>query len=218
VITLLDGEMPQTIALVLAHLRREHASAVLTGMEGSLRVDVAQSIATMGTATPEAIRVVAETLKLRAGTVVSRENIEVVGGVQPLVEIINRVDVATERAMMEALEERDPELAEEVRSRMLTFADIVKLEGRDVQQVLRGIDASVLAFAMKGSAEAVVEVIRANLSERNRDVLDDEIKALGPVRLRQVEDARAEIVRVIRDLEAQGTITLQRGAEDEYVS
>jgi flagellar motor switch protein FliG len=119
---------------------------------------------------------------------------------------------------MEALEERDPELAEEVRSRMLTFADIVKLEGRDVQQVLRGIDASVLAFAMKGSAEAVVEVIRANLSERNRDVLDDEIKALGPVRLRQVEDARAEIVRVIRDLEAQGTITLQRGAEDEYVS
>lgn len=218
ILTLLDGELPQTIALVLAHLRREHASAVLSGMDDALRVDVAQSIATMGTATPEAIRVVTETLKLRAGTVVSRENIEVVGGVQPLVEIINRVDIATERAMMEALEERDPELAEEVRSRMLTFADIVKLEGRDVQQVLRGIDASVLAFAMKGSAEAVVEVIRANLSERNRDVLDDEIKALGPVRLRQVEDARAEIVRVIRDLEAQGTITLQRGAEDEYVS
>jgi flagellar motor switch protein FliG len=216
--TLLDGEMPQTIALILAHLRPEHASAVIGGLDESLRTDVAQSIATMGTATPEAIRVVADTLKVRAGAVVSsRETIEVVGGVQPLVEIINRASASTERALLEGLEARDPELAEEVRSRMLTFADIVKLESRDVQQVLRGIDASVLAIAMKGSTESVAEVIRTNMSERNRDILDDEIRSIPPVRLSQVEEARAQVVRAIRDLEAQGSITVLRGDEDDYV-
>lgn len=218
VLNLLDGEMPQTIALVLAHLRRDQASAVMTGMDSTLRTDVAQCIATMTSATPEAIRIVTDTLKLRTGKIVARESTEVIGGVQPLVDIINRADAATERALLESLEERDPVLAEEIRSRMLTFVDIVKLDSRDVQQVLRGIDTSVLALAMKGTSDAVAEVIRANLSERNRDVLDDETKSLGPVRMRQVEDARAEIVRAIRDMEALGNIIVQRGAEEEYVN
>ncbi|MBG6213593.1 MAG: flagellar motor switch protein FliG [Cryobacterium sp.] len=218
VLNLLDGEMPQTIALVLAHLRREQASGVLTGLDPALRTEVARCIATMGSATPEAIRVVTESLKQRTGAVVSREVVEVVGGIQPLVDILNRADAATERSLLEGLEESDPALAEEVRSRMLTFVDIVKLESRDVQQVLRGIDTTALAMALKGTSSAVAEVIRANLSERNRDMLEDEIKALGPVRLSQVEDARANIVRAIRDMEAQGVITVTRGTEDEYVS
>jgi flagellar motor switch protein FliG len=218
IMTLLDGELPQTIALVLAHLRPEHASAVLGGLDDELRTDVAQSIASMGTATPEAVRVVADTLKVRSGGVVSsRESAEVVGGVQPLVEIINRASASTEKALLEGLDARDPELAEEVRSRMLTFADIVKLESRDVQQVLRGIDSAVLAVAMKGSSESVVEVIRTNMSERNRELLDDEIRIAPPARISQVEDARAQIVRAIRDLEAQGSITVMRGDEDDYV-
>jgi flagellar motor switch protein FliG len=218
VITLLDGELPQTIALVLAHMRPEHASPVLAGLDEKLRTEVAQCIGMMGTAIPEAVRVVADTLKVRAGAVsATGESVDAVGGVQPLVEIINRSDVSTERALLEQLDEIDPALAEEVRSRMLTFADIVKLERRDVQQVLRGIDTGVLAIAMKGSTEAVVEVIKTNLSERNREILEDEAKLLGPVRASQVEEARAEVVRAIRDLEAQGSITVQRGDEDEYV-
>src|SRR6185312_3841427 len=130
----------------------------------------------------------------------------------------NRADVATERALLEALDERDPELAEEVRSRMLTFDDITKLEPRDVQQVLRGIEIAVLAVAMKGASEPVTELIRKNVSERNRDILDDEINATGPLRMSQIEEARADIVRSIRELEASGIITVQRGVEeDEYV-
>lgn len=216
--TLLDGELPQTIALVLAHLRPEHASAVLGGLETSLRTDVAQSIAVMGTATPEAVRVVADVLKVRAGAVVSaKESTEVVGGVQPLVDIINRASVSTERALLEGLDARDPDLAEEVRSRMLTFADIVKLESRDVQLVLRGIAANVLAIAMKGSIDSVTEVIRANMSERNREILDYEIETAPPVRMSQVQEARAEVVRAIRDLVAEGAITVLRGDEDDYV-
>lgn len=217
-LTLLDGELPQTIALVLAHLHADQASAVLTGLDVSLRTDVAQAIATMGTATPEAVGIVAQTLKVRAGAVVApREQVEAVGGIQPLVEIINRSDAATERILLEGLEARDPALAEEVRSRMLTFVDIVKLDARDIQQVLRGIDVAVLAIAMKGAPEAVTEVIRANVSERNRELLDDEIRAAGPVRLSQVEEARASVVRAIRELEAQGAITVQRGDEEALV-
>ena len=218
-VTLLDGELPQTIALVLAHLRPEHASPVLAGLDDDVRAAVAQAIGTMGSAAPEAVRVVADTLKVRASAVVtSRDTIDVVGGVQPLVEIINRADVATERALLESLDATDPALAEEVRSRLLTFADIVKFEKKDVQQVLRGIDASVLALAMKGSTEAVIEVIRANISERLREILEEEMQSLGPVRMKQIEEARAEIVRAIRDLEAQGVITIQRGDDDHYVS
>ena len=218
IVTLMDGELPQTIALVLAHMRPDHAAPVLASLDDDVRSEVAQSIGMMGIAIPEAVRLVADTLKLRAGAVVSSgESMEVVGGIQPLVEIINRADIATEKALLERLDEIDPELAEEVRSRMLTFADIVKLERRDVQQVLRGIDTAVLAVAMKGTTEAVVEIIKTNLSERNRELLDDETKTLGPVRASQVEEARAEVVRAIRDLEAQGAITVQRGDEDEYV-
>jgi flagellar motor switch protein FliG len=138
--------------------------------------------------------------------------------VQAVVDIINRADVSTERAVLDGLDGLDPILAEEVRSRMLTFADLVKFDRKDVQQVLRGIDSSILAVAMKGSDEALVEVVRANISERNREILEDEIASLGPVRMTQVEEARAEVVRAIRTLEAEGIITLQRGEEEEYVA
>ena len=218
-VTLLDGELPQTIALVLAHLRPDHASAVLAGLDAEVRADVAQSIGTMGIASPEAVRIVADVLKVKASAVVtSHETSDVLGGVQPLVEIINRADISTERELLESLDQLDPDLAEEVRSRMLTFSDIVKFEPKEVQQVLRGIDAGVLAMAMKGSSPAVVEVITANISERLREILAEEIDALGPVRLSQVEEARAEIVRAIRDLEAQGVITIHRGDEEQYVA
>jgi len=216
VVTLLDGELPQTIALVLAHLKPAQASAVLAGVDEASRTDVAQAFATMGTATPESVAIVAATLKMRAGAVVSpRESADAVGGIEPLVEIINRSDIATERALLDQLEKRDPALAEDIRSRMLTFADIVKLESRDIQQVLRGIDATVLATAMKGAQRAVVETIRANVSERNRELLDDEIQSMGPVRMSQVEESRAEVVRSIRELEAQGVITVHRGTEED---
>ena len=218
VVTLLDGELPQTIALVLAHLRPQQASAVMSGLDVELRADVAQAIATMGTATPESVGIVAATLKVRAGAVVApREQVEVVGGIQPLIEILNRSDVATEKALLEGLDERDPELAEEVRSRMLTFEDVVKLESRDIQQVLRGIDAAILATAMKGAPAAVTEVIRGNVSERNRELLDDELQSMGPVRKSQIEEARASVVRAIRELEAMGSITMHRSDDDALV-
>ncbi|HEU0257112.1 MAG TPA: flagellar motor switch protein FliG [Microbacteriaceae bacterium] len=215
---LLDGELPQTAAVVLAHMSPDQASAVLDILDVEFRVEAAHCLATMSKASPEAVRVVAETLRARAGAVVpNREQVEPAGGVQPLVDIINRSSVASENALLDALGRRDPELAEEVRSRMLTFSDIVKLEARDVQQVLRGIDTAVLALAMKGAPETVQETIRANISERNRAALDEEMEVMGAQRLSKVEDARSEVVRAIRQLDAEGVISVHRGDEGEYV-
>lgn len=218
IIILLEGEHPQTAALVLAHLRPAHGAKVLSGLPDDRRTDIARRIATMTSATPESIALVAQSLKERSATVVAPKNaVEVIGGVQPLVDIINRSDVATERAVLAGLNKSNPELAAEVRSRMFTFADIVKLEARDVQQVLRGINSNTLSVALKGVSEAVNAKIRENISERNRELLDDELSALGRVRQSQVEEARADVVRAIRELEESGGITVHRNDEDGFV-
>ncbi|WP_323102078.1 flagellar motor switch protein FliG [Intrasporangium sp. YIM S08009] len=218
-LSLLDGELPETIALVLAHLRPEQASHVIAGLGAARAADVAHAVATMGTPTPEAVRVVADNLRSRTGAAIAAgpRQQRALGGIQPLVDIINRSDAATERAVLDALSERDPVLAEEVRSKMLTFADLVKLERKDVQLVLRGLDAAVLARAMKGAPQPVVDTITGNISDRIREILESELAALGPVRASEVEEARADIVRSIRDLEEAGTITLRRAEEDDLV-
>lgn len=216
--SLLDGELPQTVALVLAHLRSEVASSVLAGFDPEQRASVAMALASMGTAVPEAVRIVAEELKKRTGSVLAtHEPLEAVGGVQPLVDILNRSNVKVEKEVLSALDMRDPELAEEVRSRMLSFADLVKFDRIDVQRVLRGVDPSTLALALKGVSTAVEDTVRANISERTRSILDAEVTTMGKVRISQVEEARADIVQTIRALEATGEITIKRADKDDYV-
>ncbi len=218
VVSLLSGEHPQTVALVLAHLRPEHASMVLAGLPPTDQADIAHRIALMERASPDLVQVVAETLQRKASAVLAPHELAAVGGVQPLVEIINRADPATEKSILEGLADRDEQLAEEVRSRMFVFADVVLLEDRAMQLVLRQVETATLALALKGSAEAVREVVMRNVSERARENLQEEIDLLGPVRLSQVEDARASIVQVIRRLEESGQITIRREGEDEYVA
>lgn len=217
--TLLDGELPETVAVVLARLRPELASAVLARFDTDVRADVAQAIATMGSPTPEAVGVLAETLRHRArALVVPAEHSEIVGGVQPLVEIINRVDVATEKSLLDELGERDAELTDEIRSRMLTFADLVRFSPRDVQQILRGVEVPVLAVAMKGASPELAELVGANMTERNREALAEEIALQGRIRKVDIDEARSAIVQSIRQLEAMGSITIERVEEEEFVS
>ncbi|GER21643.1 flagellar motor switch protein FliG [Zafaria cholistanensis] len=216
--SLLDGELPQTAALVMAHLQPDHASAVLAGLPEASRVQVAQAIAEMGPAVPEAVALVAESLKSRVGAVVTTRNAgESLGGIQPLVDILNRSDAATERGLLASLAETDPALAEEVRSRLFTFADLAKLENLDLQKVLRGADPALLALALRGAPTAVVEAIESNISERTLAALAEETSIQRRVRSSQVEDARAEIVRAVRALEAQGEVNVRRMEEDSYV-
>lgn len=217
VLSLLTGEHPQTVALVLAHLRPEHASAILAGLPGDTQGEVAHRIALMERASPAVVTVVAENLQRKASSVLTPQEMSAVGGVQPLVEIINRADPGTEKLILEGLEARDKVLAEEVRSRMFVFADIVLLEDRAVQLVLRSVEGAALAVALKGTTDEVKDKILTNLSERARENIVEEMELLGPTRMSQVEEARAAIVQGIRHLEETGQIVIRRDGEDDYV-
>ncbi len=217
-LSFLQDEHPQTMALVLAHMSADQASIVLSGLNPALQADVAHRIAKMERTSPDVIRQVERMFQAKLSSVLQPTELSTVGGLQPLVDIINRADRATERLILEGLEGRDQELAEEVRSRMFMFEDIVQLDDRSVQLVLREVESVDLATALKGVTEMVKGKITKNLSERAAENLMEEIDLLGPVRLKQVEEAQAKVVQTIRRLEEAGTITIRRGADDEFVA
>ncbi|WP_206518151.1 flagellar motor switch protein FliG [Rhodococcus sp. X156] len=220
VLNFITDEHPQTTALVLAHLPAPLASRVLAGLGADLQADVAHRIATMDRTSPDVIRQIEASLERRMVTQLGAPSADQssVGGLQPLVDIINRADPGTEKLIMEGLEARDPELAEEIRSRMFMFEDLLTLEDRAVQLVLRQVEASTLAVALKGMPIPVHTKVMANMSERAAETLAEEIELLGPVRVASVEEAQADVVRVIRQLEESGQIVVRRGGEDEYVA
>ncbi|HVQ93250.1 MAG TPA: flagellar motor switch protein FliG [Mycobacteriales bacterium] len=218
VLSFLQDEHPQTTALILAHLPAGQASLILSGLTGEVQTDVAHRIAMMDRTSPDIIREVEGMLKRKLSTVLQPSDLSTVGGLQPLVDIINRTDRTTERLILEGLESRNPELADQVRSQMFMFEDLVALEDKAVQLVLRQVEGGDLANALKGVRADVREKIMSNMSERARENLGDEIDMLGAVRLRTVEEAQAKILSAVRTLEASGQIMVRRGDEDEYVS
>jgi flagellar motor switch protein FliG len=215
VLSYVQYEHPQTIALVLAHVPSALASSILSGLDPEVQSDVAHRIAVMDRTSPEVIRQVEAALERKLSTVLQPTEMSTVGGLQPLVDIINRADRTTERLILEALEQRSPEIAEEIRRRMFMFEDVVQLEDRAVQLVLRQVEAADLATALKGVSEEVRDKITRNLSERGRENLIEEIDLLGPVRVKMVEEAQTKIVAVIRSLEDSGQIEIQRGGDDD---
>jgi flagellar motor switch protein FliG len=212
-------EHPQTIALVLAHIPSALASSILAGLPLEVQTEVAHRIAIMDRTSPDVIRQVETALQRKLSTVLQPDELSTVGGLQPLVDIINRADRTTERLILEALEARNPEIAEEIRRRMFMFEDIVNLDDRSIQLVLRQVEPSDLATALKGVADAVRDKVTGNLSERGRENLLEEIDLQGPVKVKMVEEAQTKIVSVIRSLEDSGQIEIQRGGEaDELIA
>ncbi|MEV6629819.1 flagellar motor switch protein FliG [Actinoplanes sp. NPDC051470] len=215
VLSYVQYEHPQTIALVLAHVPSALASSILSGLAPEVQSDVAHRIAVMDRTSPDVIRQVELALQRKLSTVLQPDELSTVGGLQPLVDIINRADRTTERLILEALEARNPEIAEEIRRRMFMFEDIINLDDRSIQLVLRQVEPSDLATALKGVGEDVREKVTGNLSERGRDNLLEEIDLLGPVKVKMVEESQQKIVSVIRALEDSGQIEIQRGGEQE---
>ncbi len=211
-------EHPQIIALVLAHMTADKASLLLSGLPPEQQAEVAHRIAVMDRTSPEIIKNVEATLERKLSSVLQPAEMSRVGGVDPLVSIINRSDRSTERQIVEGLESLDASLAEEVRSRMFMFEDIVQLDDKSVQQVLRQVDNGQLALALKGVSEVVRSKITGNMSERAAENLLDEVEMLGAVRLAQVEEAQQGVIRTIRQLEEQGQIMVRRGSDDEFVT
>jgi len=217
-VTFLKDEHSQIIALVLAHLTAAQSAEVLSGFAPELQAEVAHRIATMDRTSPEMVRLVEEELGRRMGSLLAHQDMTTVGGIETLVEIINRSPRPTERSILEWLDNTDPELAEQVRSQMFVFEDIVTIDDRSLQQVLREVEANDLATALKGVRPDVRDKIVRNLSERAAENLNEEIELLGPVRTRTVEEAQAKVVSIIRSLEESGVLTLTRGQDDEFVA
>lgn len=212
----IQAEHPQTIALVLAYLEPEKSSIILSALPPEKQSDVARRIALMDTTSPDAIKEVERVLERKLSSVIPHE-VTSAGGVKSLVEILNRVDRATEKTILEALEIQDPELAEEVKRLMFVFEDIVTMDDRSVQRVLREVDSHDLALALKGASEEVANKIFNNMSKRAGEMLREDIQFMGPVRLRDVEDAQQRIVNIIRKLEDAGEIVIARGGGDEII-
>ena len=213
----LESEAPQTIALVLSYLAPNQAAAILASLGPDLQVEVARRIASMEGTSPDVIKEIERILERRIVSV-SGQDYTRAGGVGAIVDILNNVDRQTEKNILNALDVEAPELSEEIKRRMFLFEDIVYLDDRSVQRFLREVDLSRdLPMALKSASEDVKQKIFKNLSSRSVETLKESIDYLGPVRMRDVEDAQQRIVSIIRQLEEQGEIVVGRGGGDEIV-
>ncbi|ACV61603.1 flagellar motor switch protein FliG [Desulfofarcimen acetoxidans DSM 771] len=212
----LQDEHPQIVALILAYLESEQSSAILSALPHDVQSDISKRIATMGRPSPEVVKEVERVLAHKMSEVLDKDNAEI-GGVKTLVNILNMVDRSTERSILKDLEEEDPMLAEEIRKRMFVFENIVKLSDSDVQRVLRDVNPKDLAVALRGASEEVSNKIFKNQSKRSAGMLKEEIDLMGPVRLKVVEESQQKIVKIIRTLEDAGEVTISQGEEDAVV-
>jgi len=212
----IQKEHPQTIALILAYLKPQQAAVVLASLPQDKQTDVARRIATMDRTSPEVIKEVERILEKNLSSLVT-EDFTAAGGVQAIVNILNSVDRGTEKYIMETLEVEDTELAEEIRKRMFVFEDILTLDNRSIQRFLRDVENNQLAIALKGATEEVQKVIYANMSKRLAEIIKEDIEFMGPVRLKDVEEAQQKIVNIIRKLEDAGEIVISRGGGDEII-
>lgn len=212
----IQNEHPQTIALIMAYLQPEQSAAIVSALPPERQVDVARRIATMDRTSPDVIRDVERILERKLSSLVTQD-FTAAGGVDSIVEILNRVDRTTERTIIENMEVQNPELAEEIKKRMFVFEDIVLLDDRSLQLVLREIDNKDLALALKATSGEVANKIYKNISKRAAEMLREEIEYMGPVRIRDVEESQQKIVNNIRRLEESGEIVVSRGKGDEII-
>lgn len=212
----IQDEHPQTIALILSYLSPGQASAIISALAPEKQTDVAKRIAQMDRTSPDVIKEVEKVLEQKLSSLVNQDY-TIVGGVDSIVDILNTVDRGTEKHIMESLEIEDPELADEIRKKMFVFEDILSLDDRSVQRVLREVDNNELAVALKGSNEEVQNLIFNNLSKRLATMIKEDMDFMGPVRLKDVEEAQQKIVNIIRKLEDSAEIVISRGGGDEIV-
>ncbi len=212
----IQDEHPQTIALILAYLPSQQAAAVVSALAPEKQADVAKRIAMMDRTSPDVIKQVEKVLEKKLASLVNQDY-TIVGGIDSIVSILNTVDRSTEKHIMESLEVEEPELADDIRRKMFVFEDILLLDNRAIQTVLREVDNNELAVALKNANEDVKQIIFDNLSSRLSTMIKEDMEFMGPVKLKDVEDAQQKIVNIIRKLEDSGEIVISRGGGDELV-
>ena len=216
IINFIQDEHPQTIALILSYLSPAQSALILSALAPDRQADVAKRIAVMDRTSPDIIKEVEKVLESKLASLVNQDY-TIIGGVDAVVEILNTVDRGTERHIMETLEIEEPELADEIRKKMFVFEDILLLDDRAIQRVLREVDNSDLEMALKSANEQVQNAIFGNLSKRLAVMIKEDMEFMGPVRMKDVEEAQQKIVNIIRKLEDAGEIVISRGGGDEIV-
>ena len=212
----IQDEHPQTIALILSYLTPGQAAQIISALPPERQADVAKRIATMDRTSPDGIKEGEKVLESKLSSLVNQDY-TIVGGVDSVVEILNTVDRGTEKHIMETLEIEEPELADEIRKKMFVFEDILLLDDRAIQRVLRDVDNNDLAIALKNANDQVQGAIFNNLSKRLAVMIKEDMEFMGPVRMKDVEEAQQKIVNIIRKLEDAGEIVISRGGGDEIV-
>ncbi|MCM3594303.1 flagellar motor switch protein FliG [Metabacillus idriensis] len=212
----IQGEHPQTIALILSYLDPVQSGQILSGLPHEQQADIARRIAKMDRTSPEIINEVEQILERKLSSTVTQDYTQT-GGVEAVVEVLNGVDRSTEKTILDSLEIQDPELAEEIKKRMFVFEDIVTLDSRAIQRVIRDVENDDLMLSLKVASEEVKEVVYKNMSKRMVETFKEEMEFMGPVRLRDVEEAQSRIVAVIRRLEDAGEIVIARGGGDDII-
>jgi len=212
----IQDEHPQTIALILAYLSPHQSAQIVSSLPLEKQADVARRIAKMDRTSPDVIKEVERVLERKLASLVNQDY-TIVGGVDAIVGILNTVDRGTEKHIMENLEIEEPELADEIRKKMFVFEDILALDDKTIQRVLRDVDSSDIGIALKGAAEEVQNAIFSNLSKRLALMIKEDMDFMGPVRMKDVEEAQQKIVNTIRKLEDSGEIIIARGGGDEIV-
>lgn len=215
-VNFLQNEHPQTIAVVLSYLEPTLAAQILGALPDNLQVEVLKRVALLERTSPEIVREIEKNLEKKLAGFVS-QTYSKVGGIDTAAEIMNNMDRSTEKKIMDRMMQESPELAEEIRRRMFVFEDILKLDDRSVQLVLREVDMRDLALALKGASDELKEKIMKNMSKRAAALLKDEMEYMGPVRLKDVEEAQQKIINVIRRLEEAGEIVIARGGGEELI-
>jgi flagellar motor switch protein FliG len=213
----IQHEHPQTIALIMANLDAEQTASILAALPPETQTEVAYRIATMGKITPELLTDIESVLESQVETVFGQD-VTVAGGVKAVANILNMAGRSAEKTILGDLEKRNPELATEIKNLMFVFEDIVLLDDRSVQRVLREVDSKELTLALKASGDEVKDVVFRNMSDRAASLVKEELEFMGPVRLKDVEESQLKIVEVIRSLEEEGEIVISgRGGEEEIV-
>lgn len=216
-LTFIQDEHPQTIALILCYLPSDKASEVLAGLPSAKQIEVVKRVANMEQTNPQVIREVEQGLEHRLSAIVN-QSFEKVGGVNTVAEMLNLADRATEKTILEGLEAEDPELVESIRRLMFVFEDILQVQDRGIQAVLKEVENDELALALKTASEELKDKLFRNMSERAADLIREEMEYMGPVRVSDVESAQQKIVDIVRRLEDAGEIVIAgRGGGNDIV-
>lgn len=215
-LSFIQGEHPQTISLIMSHLPPDKSAILLSSLTPERQADVAKRMALMGRTSPEVLKEIEKVLERKISSL-APQDYSTSGGIQSVVDMLNRADPGTLKNVMDTLEIDDPDLAEQIKRQMFVFEDIVMLDDRGVQLVLREVETKDLALALKGSNPEVSQKVQSNMSARAAQMLKEDMEFMGPVRLRDVEEAQQRIVKVIRKLEESGAIVISRGGSDEII-